>query len=161
MVRSRASRMYGDGLLYFVIIRLVLIIENMYLGYSNNISNFILQGHSSFVTHLDWSQDSQHLRSNSGDYELLYCKLASVFFTFSPVRDFFYRIFFIYQGTPVSADKYRKVHSCAMQPGPATLAPLVSQLWVYGPKEPMVLMSTLAKYRTTEKYSHLEMILVK
>ncbi|XP_066583387.1 echinoderm microtubule-associated protein-like 2 isoform X3 [Prorops nasuta] len=29
-------------------------------------------GHSSFVTHLDWSADGQHLRSNSGDYELLY-----------------------------------------------------------------------------------------
>ncbi|KAK0171777.1 hypothetical protein PV328_005183 [Microctonus aethiopoides] len=29
-------------------------------------------GHSSFITHLDWSTDSQYLRSNSGDYELLY-----------------------------------------------------------------------------------------
>ncbi|KAG8279172.1 Echinoderm microtubule-associated protein-like 1 [Homalodisca vitripennis] len=31
-------------------------------------------GHSSFITHLDWSADSQYLRSNSGDYELLFCK---------------------------------------------------------------------------------------
>nr|CAD7573381.1 unnamed protein product [Timema californicum] len=31
-------------------------------------------GHSSFITHLDWSADSQFLQSNSGDYELLYCK---------------------------------------------------------------------------------------
>ncbi|KAK8384055.1 hypothetical protein O3P69_016056 [Scylla paramamosain] len=30
------------------------------------------QGHSSFVTHVDWSTDSQFLQSNSGDYELLY-----------------------------------------------------------------------------------------
>ncbi|XP_050729879.1 echinoderm microtubule-associated protein-like 2 isoform X5 [Eriocheir sinensis] len=30
------------------------------------------QGHSSFVTHLDWSTDSQFLQSNSGDYELLF-----------------------------------------------------------------------------------------
>ncbi|CAG9583424.1 unnamed protein product [Danaus chrysippus] len=30
------------------------------------------RGHSSFITHLDWSEDSQYLRSNSGDYELLY-----------------------------------------------------------------------------------------
>ncbi|XP_069179372.1 echinoderm microtubule-associated protein-like 2 isoform X3 [Procambarus clarkii] len=30
------------------------------------------QGHSSFVTHLDWSADSQFLQSNSGDYELLF-----------------------------------------------------------------------------------------
>lgn len=29
-------------------------------------------GHSSFVTHLDWSADSQYIQSNSGDYELLY-----------------------------------------------------------------------------------------
>ncbi|XP_033208456.1 echinoderm microtubule-associated protein-like 2 isoform X4 [Belonocnema kinseyi] len=29
-------------------------------------------GHSSFITHLDWSVDGQHLRSNSGDYEVLY-----------------------------------------------------------------------------------------
>lgn len=33
-----------------------------------------LQGHTSFVTHLDWSEDSHQLRSNSGDYEVLYCK---------------------------------------------------------------------------------------
>ncbi|XP_076678877.1 echinoderm microtubule-associated protein-like 2 isoform X5 [Andrena cerasifolii] len=30
------------------------------------------RGHSSFITHLDWSTDGQYLRSNSGDYELLY-----------------------------------------------------------------------------------------
>ncbi|XP_070164103.1 echinoderm microtubule-associated protein-like 2 isoform X6 [Polyergus mexicanus] len=29
-------------------------------------------GHSSFISHLDWSVDGQYLRSNSGDYELLY-----------------------------------------------------------------------------------------
>lgn len=29
-------------------------------------------GHSSFITHLDWSTDSQYLQSNSGDYELLF-----------------------------------------------------------------------------------------
>ncbi|XP_043476558.1 echinoderm microtubule-associated protein-like 2 isoform X7 [Leptopilina heterotoma] len=29
-------------------------------------------GHSSFITHLDWSADGNYLRSNSGDYELLY-----------------------------------------------------------------------------------------
>uniref|UniRef100_A0A4W6CYG1 EMAP like 2 n=1 Tax=Lates calcarifer TaxID=8187 RepID=A0A4W6CYG1_LATCA len=30
-------------------------------------------GHSSFVTHLDWSTDSQYLVTNSGDYEILFC----------------------------------------------------------------------------------------
>uniref|UniRef100_A0A1L8E5X0 Putative echinoderm microtubule-associated protein-like 1 n=2 Tax=Nyssomyia neivai TaxID=330878 RepID=A0A1L8E5X0_9DIPT len=29
-------------------------------------------GHSSFITHLDWSEDSKIMRTNSGDYELLY-----------------------------------------------------------------------------------------
>lgn len=29
-------------------------------------------GHSSFITHLDWSVNSQFLVSNSGDYEILY-----------------------------------------------------------------------------------------
>lgn len=29
-------------------------------------------GHSSFITHLDWSKNSEILRSNSGDYELLF-----------------------------------------------------------------------------------------
>ena len=32
-------------------------------------------GHSSYITHADWSKDSLYLQSNSGDYELLYCKL--------------------------------------------------------------------------------------
>uniref|UniRef100_A0A673BZ42 EMAP like 1 n=1 Tax=Sphaeramia orbicularis TaxID=375764 RepID=A0A673BZ42_9TELE len=31
-------------------------------------------GHSSFITHLDWSVDSQYLVSNSGDYEILWKK---------------------------------------------------------------------------------------
>lgn len=29
-------------------------------------------GHSSYISHLDWSLDNQTLRSNSGDYELLF-----------------------------------------------------------------------------------------
>lgn len=34
-------------------------------------------GHSSFITHLDWSADSTQLRTNSGDYELLYWTAAT------------------------------------------------------------------------------------
>ncbi|CAG5127063.1 unnamed protein product [Candidula unifasciata] len=34
-------------------------------------------GHSSFITHVDWSEDGQYLASNSGDYELLYWTAAS------------------------------------------------------------------------------------
>lgn len=31
------------------------------------------QGHSSFITHVDWSKDSRYLITNSGDYEILFC----------------------------------------------------------------------------------------
>ncbi|XP_062242000.1 echinoderm microtubule-associated protein-like 2 [Platichthys flesus] len=34
-------------------------------------------GHSSFVTHVDWSQDSQYLVTNSGDYEILFWEASS------------------------------------------------------------------------------------
>lgn len=37
------------------------------------------QGHSSFITHLDWSVDSQYLVSNSGDYEILHCECFTAF----------------------------------------------------------------------------------
>ena len=45
-----------------------------------------LSGHSSYITHLDWSKDSLYLQSNSGDYEILYwqakdCKQVSSGFT--------------------------------------------------------------------------------
>lgn len=33
-------------------------------------------GHSSFITHLDWSQDGKYIMSNSGDYEILYWDIA-------------------------------------------------------------------------------------
>jgi len=32
----------------------------------------VLKGHSSFITHLDWSSDNKFLQSNCGAYELLY-----------------------------------------------------------------------------------------
>ncbi|KAK3093743.1 hypothetical protein FSP39_019600 [Pinctada imbricata] len=35
------------------------------------------QGHSSFITHIDWSKDGTALVSNSGDYEVLYWKVPS------------------------------------------------------------------------------------
>ena len=31
-----------------------------------------LQGSSSFISHLDWSADSQYIRTNDGSYELLH-----------------------------------------------------------------------------------------
>ncbi|XP_046859210.1 echinoderm microtubule-associated protein-like 2 [Xenia sp. Carnegie-2017] len=43
-------------------------------------------GHSSYITHFDWSKDSQFIQSNSGDYEMLYwdvneCKQVSSSFS--------------------------------------------------------------------------------
>uniref|UniRef100_A0A663FIN0 EMAP like 3 n=1 Tax=Aquila chrysaetos chrysaetos TaxID=223781 RepID=A0A663FIN0_AQUCH len=35
-------------------------------------------GHSSFITHLDWSKDGRFVMSNSGDYEILYCELGGM-----------------------------------------------------------------------------------
>ena len=43
-------------------------------GKRNLPSVLLSQGHSSFITHLDWSVNSQFLVSNSGDYEILYCE---------------------------------------------------------------------------------------
>uniref|UniRef100_A0A4W4HCH3 HELP domain-containing protein n=1 Tax=Electrophorus electricus TaxID=8005 RepID=A0A4W4HCH3_ELEEL len=34
-------------------------------------------GHSSFVTHLDWSTDSQYIVTNSGDYEILFWEAST------------------------------------------------------------------------------------
>ncbi|XP_017282535.1 echinoderm microtubule-associated protein-like 3 isoform X2 [Kryptolebias marmoratus] len=33
-------------------------------------------GHSSFITHLDWSKDGRYIMSNSGDYEILYWEVG-------------------------------------------------------------------------------------
>ncbi|XP_016071812.1 PREDICTED: echinoderm microtubule-associated protein-like 4 isoform X3 [Miniopterus natalensis] len=35
-------------------------------------------GHSSYITHLDWSPDNKYIMSNSGDYEILYWDIPSV-----------------------------------------------------------------------------------
>ena len=35
------------------------------------------KGHSSYITHLDWSADSRILQSNCGAYELLYSEAAT------------------------------------------------------------------------------------
>ncbi|KAJ3210784.1 Echinoderm microtubule-associated protein-like 5 [Dinochytrium kinnereticum] len=37
----------------------------------------VCKGHSSFVTHLDWSADSAYIQSTSGDYELLFWSLPA------------------------------------------------------------------------------------
>ncbi|XP_074659724.1 echinoderm microtubule-associated protein-like 2 [Tubulanus polymorphus] len=41
-------------------------------------------GHSSFVTHLDWSEDSQYIMTNSGDYEVLFWTAANCSMYTSP-----------------------------------------------------------------------------
>ena len=42
----------------------------------------VCKGHSSYVTHLDWSEDGRFLQSNSGDYELLFWEVPKC----QPVR---------------------------------------------------------------------------
>lgn len=42
------------------------------------------QGHSSFITHLDWSKDGKYIMSNSGDYEILYCESADLILDLHP-----------------------------------------------------------------------------
>lgn len=44
--------------------------------------SLLLQGHSSFITHLDWSKDGKYIMSNSGDYEILYCKSYTLHLNF-------------------------------------------------------------------------------
>ena len=48
-------------------------------GYGNTNSNFKrvakFEGHSSFIAHLDWSEDSKKLQTNCGAHELLFWKL--------------------------------------------------------------------------------------
>ncbi|XP_034413544.1 echinoderm microtubule-associated protein-like 3 isoform X1 [Cyclopterus lumpus] len=34
-------------------------------------------GHSSFITHLDWAKDGKYIMSNSGDYEILYWDIVA------------------------------------------------------------------------------------
>ena len=37
----------------------------------------VAKGHSSFIRHFDWSQDSTVLQSNSGDFEMLFWEMPS------------------------------------------------------------------------------------
>lgn len=66
---------------------------NIYL-YSVDVANrkysrrAICSGHSSRVTHLDWSKDSAFLQSNSQDYELLFWQASGNIYRFaSKLRD--------------------------------------------------------------------------
>jgi microtubule-associated protein-like 4 len=36
-----------------------------------------LRGHSSYITHLDWSHDNRIIRSNCGSYELLFWDIGT------------------------------------------------------------------------------------
>lgn len=47
--------------------------DGKWMGYFKTL-DLCSQGHSSFITHLDWSKDGNFIMSNSGDYEILYCE---------------------------------------------------------------------------------------
>jgi WD40 repeat protein len=59
----------------------------------------ICRGHTSYITHIDWSQDGDFLQSNSGDYELLYWQ--------SPKSEIF-RTSHIIAGSPRSRNLQRR-----------------------------------------------------
>ncbi|KAJ3114413.1 Echinoderm microtubule-associated protein-like 5 [Phlyctochytrium bullatum] len=63
----------------------------------------LCKGHSSFVTHLDWSSDSAHLQSTSGDYELLFWSAPSgqQVTSASSVKDVNWATFSVTFGWPV------------------------------------------------------------
>uniref|UniRef100_A0A674NH04 EMAP like 2 n=1 Tax=Takifugu rubripes TaxID=31033 RepID=A0A674NH04_TAKRU len=44
-------------------------------------------GHSSFITHVDWSKDSRYLITNSGDYEILFCMFSKHVTNMDTVRN--------------------------------------------------------------------------
>merc|ERR1711973_828830 len=45
--------------------------------YEDNSKISECKGHSSYIKFLDWSTDSKHIRSNSGDHELLFWEADS------------------------------------------------------------------------------------
>uniref|UniRef100_A0A2K5NUX7 EMAP like 3 n=1 Tax=Cercocebus atys TaxID=9531 RepID=A0A2K5NUX7_CERAT len=49
--------------------------DGKWMGYFKTL-DLCSQGHSSFITHLDWSKDGNFIMSNSGDYEILYWDVA-------------------------------------------------------------------------------------
>ena len=69
-----------------------------------------MQGHSSFVTHIDWSADSEFLQSNSGDYELLFwnAKTCKQVTSATTMRDTDWATFTCVLGFPVVGE-YQEV----------------------------------------------------
>uniref|UniRef100_A0A8B9KF65 EMAP like 3 n=1 Tax=Astyanax mexicanus TaxID=7994 RepID=A0A8B9KF65_ASTMX len=66
-------------------------------------------GHSSFITHLDWSKDGKYIMSNSGDYEILYCKCFHLQCIFINIQNLTYTVYLMYvfvdgsDGTDINA----------------------------------------------------------
>jgi WD40 repeat protein len=62
----------------------------------------VCTGHSSYVTHLDFSADSMYLQSTSGDYELLFWQsTGNIFRSASKLRDMAWATWTCTLGWPV------------------------------------------------------------
>ena len=46
-----------------------------------------LAGHTSYITHIDWSLNGDYLQSNSGDYEILFWDINGKRVTASVIKD--------------------------------------------------------------------------
>uniref|UniRef100_A0A8C5SYX6 EMAP like 4 n=1 Tax=Laticauda laticaudata TaxID=8630 RepID=A0A8C5SYX6_LATLA len=77
-------------------------------------------GHSSYITHLDWSPENKYIMSNSGDYEILYCEYKIAIIFILEKLDFILRI----QKVSCALDLQNKLFSLAQRLYSAKLSQL-------------------------------------
>lgn len=107
---------------------------NIILSTNSCCSVFSNKGHSSFITHIDWSKDSEYLRSNSGDYELLYCKYHCLSNQIRYSLQKYFTVIIVVQGKWNFVVKSPKVVNLKTPPGRPTLVSCRSPPLEYGPK---------------------------
>lgn len=99
-----------------------------------------IQGHSSYITHIDWSEDSQIFRSNSGDYEVLYCKLIKNTLNTSQIIFEFNSLIFVQKGMLDYVVKLQTHRRCVTLNGQLNIAVYPFKQLAFGQKTRTVLM---------------------